>query len=208
MNLAIDAHTICNVILSIQDKWTKYNAWIKFKPEKHIHSKTKSECSEIPTYQCIVSKVLSKNFGDWDESKKCIPTGLMKMLHNIKAQQCETTNEEFDAFLNIYNGYVYKYKCPKPCSILEYSGKLDYWEPKYYSSKSSNNTMIIYLRFQSPEVITIYEEYLIYDFNGMLGSIGGTLGLFVGFSFSSAIELFISLLKRCKLENYNLRWNS
>ena len=128
------------------------------------------------------------------------------MLHNIKAQQCETTNEEFDSFLNIYNGYVNKYKCPKPCSILEYSGKLDYWANKY--DQQSNNTIIIYLRFQIPEVITIYEEYLIYDFNGMLGSIGGTLGLFVGFSFSSIIQLFINLLKKCKLENFNWTWNS
>ena len=104
--------------------------------------------------------------------------------------------------------YVNKYKCPKPCSILEYSGKLDYWAPKYDHYQQYNDTITIHLRFQSPEVITIYEEYLIYDFNGMLGSIGGTLGLFVGFSFSSAIELFINLLKRCKLEKYNLRWNS
>ena len=154
-----------------------------------------------------MSKILSENFGDWaDGSKKCLPTGLTKMLDNIKAPKCETTKEEDDAFQNMYDGeFLYKYKCPKPCSILEYSGKLDFWEPKWDNPKFSNNTyiMIIYLRFQSPEVITIYEEYLIYDFNGMLGSIGGTLGLFVGFSFSSAIELFINLLKRCKLEKYN-----
>ena len=123
--------------MSIQDKWTKYNAWIKFKPQTHIHSKTKSECNEIPTYQCIVSKILSENFGDWaDGSKKCIPTGLTKMLDNIKAPKCETTKEEDDAFQNMYDGeFLYKYKCPKPCSILEYSGKLDYWEPKYYNPK-------------------------------------------------------------------------
>ena len=89
--------------MSIQDKWTKYNAWIKFKAQTHIHSKTKSECNEIPTYQCIVSKILSENFSDWPyEGKKCIPTGLMKMLPNIKAQQCETTREEREAFLCIY----------------------------------------------------------------------------------------------------------
>ena len=154
-----------------------------------------------------MSKILSENFGDWaDGSKKCIPTGLTKMLDNIKAPKCETTKEEDDAFQNMYDGeFLYKYKCPKPCSILEYSGKLDYWEPKYYNP---NNTMIIYLRFQSPEVITIYEEYLIYDFNGMLGSIGGTLGMFVGFSFSSIIELSINLLKNCKSENFMWTRNS
>ena len=155
-----------------------------------------------------MSKILSENFSDWPyEGKKCIPTGLMKMLHDIKASQCETKKEEDDAFEYIYRGgFLYNHKCPKPCSILEYSGKLDYWANKY--DQQSNNTIIIHLRFQIPEVITIYEEYLIYDFNGMLGSIGGTLGLFVGFSFSSVIELFINLLKKVNLENYNWRWNS
>ena len=152
-----------------------------------------------------MSKILSENFRDWPyEGKKCIPTGLTKMLDqrwliNIKAPQCENTTEDDEALSAIYDkGFLYKYKCPKPCSILEYSGKLDYWELKY---DNPNNTMIIYLRFQSPEVLTIYEEYLIYDFNGMLGSIGGTLGLFVGFSFSSIIRLFINLLKKCIIPN-------
>ena len=33
------------------------------------------------------------------------------------------------------------------------------------------------------EEIQVQTEYLIYDFNGLLGFIGGTLGLFIGFSF-------------------------
>ena len=180
-----------------------YNAYTKLKPEAHIYSKSKSECIEIPTYQCIVSKILSKNFADWASwSKKCIPSGLTKIF-NFKAPQCNTHEEDDNALWNMdAEGFLYKYKCPKPCSILEYSGKLDYWEPKN-DHGNPNNTFIINLRFQYPEVTKVYEEYLIYDFNGMLGSIGGTLGLFVGFSFSSAIELFINLLKRCKLEKYN-----
>ena len=52
-----------------------------------------------------MSKILSENYGDWPNgSKKCIPTGLTKMLPNIKAQQCETTREERDAFWYIYHG--------------------------------------------------------------------------------------------------------
>ena len=129
-----------------------------------------------------------------------------RWLNNIKAPQCENTMEDDEALSDIYGkGFLSKYKCPKPCSILEYSGKLDYLELKYDNPK---NTMIVYLRFQSPEVLTIYEEYLIYDFNGMLGSIGGTLGMFVGFSFSSIIELLINFIKNCKSENFMWTRNS
>ena len=31
--------------------------------------------------------------------------------------------------------------------------------------------------------VTVQEEYKVYDFNGILGTVGGSLGLFVGFSF-------------------------
>ena len=39
-----------------------------------------------------------------------------------------------------------------------------------------------FIKIVSPRV-EILKEYEIYDFNGILGSVGGSLGLFVGFSF-------------------------
>ena len=77
-----------------------------------------------------------------------------------KLPMCETTKEDDDALWNIAKKYLYKYNYPKDCLILEYSGKIDYWAPKY---QNPNNTMIIYLKFQSPEVLTIYEEYFLYN---------------------------------------------
>ena len=48
----------------------------------------------------------------------------------------------------------------------------------------------------SPEKIT-YKEYLIYDGVGMFGSIGGSLGLFLGFSiFDSLCSIVEFLLKK------------
>ena len=47
--------------------------------------------------------------------------------------------------------------------------------------------MIIAYKFITSK-IKVEEEYLIHDFVGMLGSIGGTLGLFVGFSFLSGLS--------------------
>ena len=68
-----------------------YNAYTKLKPEAHIYSKSKSKCIEIPTYQCIVSKILSENFSGWEGwSEKCIPTALTKSFY-MEAPACETT---------------------------------------------------------------------------------------------------------------------
>ena len=46
-----------------------------------------------------------------------------------------------------------------------------------------------------PEVI-FNKEHLIYDFAGMFGSIGGSLGLFTGFS---VFGFICRMLKKCKL---------
>ena len=50
--------------------------------------------------------------------------------------------------------------------------------------------------FASPETVTVYEEYLIYDTVGMIGSVGGTLGMCIGFSFSTTISNILSFLQR------------
>ena len=38
-------------------------------------------------------------------------------------------------------------------------------------------------------------EYLIYDAVGLIGSIGGTLGIFIGFSFSNTISNFVHYIQ-------------
>ena len=40
----------------------------------------------------------------------------------------------------------------------------------------------------------VYEEYIIIDAISMIGSVGGTLGLFIGFSFSNIINVLIGYL--------------
>ena len=39
----------------------------------------------------------------------------------------------------------------------------------------------------------VNQEYLIYDITGFVGSVGGTLGLFIGFSFRDIVELILDL---------------
>ena len=45
------------------------------------------------------------------------------------------------------------------------------WTPPY-----------IYTVIRTSEIV-VEEEYMVYDFNGIVGTVGGSLGLFVGFSF-------------------------
>ena len=89
--------------------------------------------------------------------------------------------------------------CPKSCSALEYTGSVDYeaFKDVIYSRPSKNTTYFsLVVRYKPPGTEVVYEEYLIVDFYGMVGVVGGTLGLFVGFSFFNIIPFFIDLIKR------------
>ena len=68
----------------------------------------------------------------------------------------------------------------RPCSVSQYSGSIQYSET--FSNKGEYSKSFTYT-FLPPKTVIVNEEYLIYDFVGALGSFGGTLGMFIGFSF-------------------------
>ena len=41
----------------------------------------------------------------------------------------------------------------------------------------------------------VFEEYLIFDIIGMIGSVGGTLGMCIGFSFTNVITIFFKFVE-------------
>ena len=50
--------------------------------------------------------------------------------------------------------------------------------------------------FENPGKVTLHTEYILYDLISMVGNVGGTLGLFIGFSFSGLIAFALkSFLK-------------
>jgi hypothetical protein len=58
---------------------------------------------------------------------------------------------------------------------------------------------ILYLYYQTNEV-DLHEEYLIFDFSSILTAVGGSLGLFLGFSFFQCGNLIMqNMLKLCKI---------
>ena len=67
--------------------------------------------------------------------------------------------------------------CHKACQIFQYAGKV-----KFIPMVDSELVGVDWTYTFSSNDMTVNEEYLIYDFVGALGSIGGSLGLFMGFS--------------------------
>ena len=79
--------------------------------------------------------------------------------------------------------------CKKPCEIQQYieDGKIWYTE--------NANHFWLWYQFEDNQDTIVNEEYLIYDTINMIGSLGGTLGLFIGFSSTNVLNVIISWIK-------------
>ena len=139
-----------------------------------------------------------KHFNEYGCAKNCLPWYLITNYDHNETIQCQS-NKEMECALNVINDkYFYQSVCSKPCSISQYSGRIDFWDYKNLNDSSFK----VSLRFAPPVKSTVYEEYLIYNFFGMVGSVGGTLGIFIGFSCSNALNFIINIMKQHEIQNF------
>ena len=75
--------------------------------------------------------------------------------------------------------------CTKPCEIITYRESL------VQNSNKNNTSDEAHFWIEPGSFRTVAKELLVYDTNDMIGSIGGSLGLFLGFSFFGIISTII-----------------
>ena len=86
-------------------------------------------------------------------------------------------------------------KCPKHCEWVEYHGaKLtSYYNYDDSIWKSGKRRFRFWWSYNfDNDLIEVYEEYLMYDAIGLIGTVGGTLGLFIGFSFLDVSSILMN----------------
>ena len=122
-----------------------------------------------------------------ESDPKCLPINyktLMEADDNTKlTQTCNTLNETkttFNVWNHVYHAIGY---CAKPCRNYQYSGKLSTWIGYVPTPKIA----ILQYYFSTDELIK-HEEYLLFDTMTIIGYVGGTLGLFIGFSFLDLVS--------------------
>ena len=122
---------------------------------------------------------------------KCIPieyTNIFKL---------SDTNLPFTACIE-QSGFMNKElleildKCSKACTTFEYSGTIVTHPEVFNNSRSTG----LGFWFNGENEMVVSEEYLIYEITGVIGSIGGTLGLFIGFSFLDISTKLINIFKK------------
>ena len=114
---------------------------------------------------------------------------------NTKLPNCQT-QKDLDCALGIIQREFSPDICPKSCSRIQYSGRVDHWDQK----EKNDRIAILNIGFSSPEKVKVFEEYLIHDTIEIIGIVGGTLGLFFGFDFYRA---FVFVVNHCR--NFNFR---
>ena len=65
---------------------------------------------------------------------------------------------------------------------MEYSGEYEVNNPYNSMIPNWNMYIMIYVLSNQDFELIVYEQYLIYDTIGMMGSVGGTVGMFIRFS--------------------------
>ena len=125
-------------------------------------------------------------------AKNCISSrtsqGYLPLMKDIFMLKNCTPFEEFcvekdatDSIIQFFDN-----KCPTPCNVTKYSAELEY---KDYGFENDGK---LHLEITYPSsYVTVFEEYPIYDFSGMVGSVAGSLGVCVGFSIFDVLSRIV-----------------
>ena len=133
---------------------------------------------------------LSQNFG----FKKCITNryrSVFDMYSNTSLQKCKTEAESIQNYIAMTKCYFSENttnNCLDPCNIDIYT------ENSYIIERMNDKrNMTLIIKYESM-AINVSEEYLVYDFANFIGTLGGSLGLFIGFSYTGFIGNIIDIL--------------
>ena len=111
-------------------------------------------------------------------------------MKNVSIPNCNISFMDSTSFCYkrlFYETNTWSY-CTKSCNTLQYEGIV------VFESTDYPKTEIQF--WVKPSVMKVHEEYLLYNTIGMIGSIGGTLGLFVGFSFFNVALFVIDFMQK------------
>ena len=123
---------------------------------------------------------------------------LMKISGNISLPLCETVDDNYKFYNYYYTEYYRKAEdgCSKSCVITRYAGKYQNTITGY-----ANKTYVPVSFWFSSNETEVHQEYLVYNTFEFVGSIGGTLGLFIGFSFHDVFKFAMNYVTKAMM-NY------
>ena len=184
-------------------------ASIELRTKKTKYIKKKTSCTDERINLQSLGPVLGPDLAlAVEKSCLCYPKEFPLELTNPTIPFCQDYLDRI-CFRDLWRNFVKENSKFKPCTIFEYEGKfsmrfLSTFQDERILQKENvmdkkTNYMISY-NFQQPEMLLLVEEYYVVPTLDLIGLIGGTLGMFVGFSFygtfADALSLTLSILKK------------
>ena len=122
----------------------------------------------------------------------CIPYNTLKTYfdvhpipNNTTWNACQSNAEYRECFNTMYDCYYHKMVrnvCPKPCKRVVWRGI----DSKLNGIPIKSNEMAIKTKFSTMD-IEYQDEVWVQEFYNFVGTVGGSLGLFIGFSYTGFI---------------------
>ena len=162
----------------------------RFKAEKFMYIESHDKCRRTPFTEKILrdfSRLVPANCDKPCKGKQLeYGKRLNKILEHLP--HCSTDAEEkcFRDTLHLSRKNI----LTKPCTKLQYKGEYSKFDQIAPNVPVPVNQAIFMLQFAIKKV-SVNEEYLIYDAVAMVGAIGGTIGLCIGFSFSDLTSILL-----------------
>ena len=163
--------------------------------EKYVSLK----CSQQSFYQQVGSRIMESDFSN------CSTTCMPATFPNVEYPMCP-----YERFKEWYNWNCTECLCNSNIikniikNIEQNNDRLPFCERNQYKiiyHKDRDRVANINLLYRFATLKTeVHKEYLIYDVIGMVGLVGGTLGLFIGFSFSNVLTFLIEYLQMISLK--------
>ena len=147
-----------------------------------------SKCGQESFYECF-SRLLIANING--SLTKCTP-GTFPNLPICK----ELNTDYWNDFWHFWNKVSKNGQCPKLCDTLDYTVETS----SIRNEPRGNITFSFAYVFESSNSMTsVYEEYFIYDVTSMIGSVGGTLGMCIGFSFTGVLSSLMKFIQKGRM---------
>ena len=148
-----------------------------------------SFCSSHDCYAQLLSKA---NFTNCQ--KNCFSTravqGYLPLMKDVSMLENCTSTEELclEKDPEALEMLVNETKCQKSCKLTYFTGELE--EQEYEFDEPGVESITIKISYPSSSTTSL-EEYPIYNFLGLVSSIGGSLGICVGISVYDILSLIV-----------------
>ena len=177
----------------VQDSFTRGGEELKISvsPEKVIVNQGNDECRDLP-YNEIFYETMSERISERCAKPCRYPNyWLCNYMAKLEKYPICRNEAELRCYTDLQNEIESNMtqQPKKPCIKVQYKAQIGYRWPYAESNEAD-----VFIRFPSPPKVFVKHEYLVYDLVSMISAVGGTMGLFIGFSFRECSSVILRLV--------------